>query len=77
LAELPRVGFHVWCGAWCLAFEAQELLAVLLIQILKQALGGTLPTFKAIEVGLILTAIRVSAYGLEFLPLWIQISVFS
>jgi hypothetical protein len=77
LAKLPRVGFHVWCGPRCLSSEAEELLPVLLIQILEQALGGSLPTFEAIEGVLILTAIRVSADGLEFLPLRIQIAVFS
>lgn len=76
VAELPRVGFHVWCGPRCLPPQAQELLSVLLIQILKQALCGSLPAFEAIEGVLILTLIRVSAYGLVFLTLWMQITVF-
>jgi len=75
LAELPRVGFHVWCGPRCLPSEAQELLPVFLIQILKQALGGPLPTFVAIGI-IGLTAIRVSAHGVEILPLCAQITVF-
>jgi hypothetical protein len=77
LAELPRIGFHVWCGPRRLLSETQELLPVLLIQVLKQTLGGTLPTFEAIEVVLSLTAIGVSADGLEFLPLRIHLTVFS
>ena len=75
LAELPRVGFHVWCGPRCLPSEAQELLPVFLIQILKQALGCPLPTFVAFGI-IGLTAIRVSAHGLEILALCAQITVF-
>ena len=75
LAELLRVGFHVRCGPRCLPSEAQELLPVFLIQILKQALGGPLPAFEAIGI-IGLTAIRVSAHGLESLRLCAQITVF-
>ena len=77
LAELSRVGFQVWSGPGCLPSEAQELLPVLLIKVLKQTLGGTLPTFEAVESVLSLTAIGVCADHLEFLPLRIHLTVFS
>ena len=75
LAKISRVCVHCWCCPRSLPPESQELLPILLIQVLEQALGSPLSALLAIESVLILTLIGISSSWVEFLTLGVHIAV--